>query len=75
MNDDDADERPQYLTVAEAARELGLSVRTLTRWIQEDRIPSVVASSETLVSRRTIAAMVSRPGQYGRDGDEIGSDP
>jgi excisionase family DNA binding protein len=47
------DEVPEYLTIVDAARVAGLSVRTLRRWVREGRIPSDVAPDGTLVIRRS----------------------
>jgi excisionase family DNA binding protein len=48
-SDDDGD----YLSIGGAAEWLGVSVRTLQRWVRDGRIPSEVAPDGSRVLRRS----------------------
>lgn len=69
---DQDDEKPEYVTVMEAARTLGFSVRTLVRWMDEGRLPSVVISGESLLSRKDLEAILTRPAKDDPSGTEPG---
>ncbi len=43
-------ERPPYLRPAEIARELGVSLRTVRRWIADKTLPSVKIGGARLVA-------------------------
>jgi excisionase family DNA binding protein len=55
------DDDPEFLTTAEAARLLGMSVRTVVRWTNEGRLPSVVIDGEKRLSRRHLQALRKCP--------------
>jgi excisionase family DNA binding protein len=50
-----------YLTVAEAARLLGFPIRTITRWVNEGRLPYVVIEGEKCLARDDVRAIFEGP--------------
>ena len=56
------DERESgYLTVVEAARLLGFPVRTITRWVNQGRLPHVVIEGEKRLARDDVRAIFEGP--------------
>lgn len=52
----------EYLTLVEAAAVLGVSPRTLRRWIREERLAiEVVGSGEPRLRRADVMRLVVRP--------------
>ena len=51
----------RYLTVAEAARLLGFPLRTITRWVNEGRLPHVVIEGEKRLAPDDVRAILERP--------------
>ena len=54
------DEEPELITVAEAARVLGFSIKTLARWVDEGRLGSVVIDGERRVARGEVLTLFLR---------------
>ena len=50
-----------YLTLAEAAQLLGFRVRTITRWVNEGRLPHVVIEGEKRLARDDVRAIFEGP--------------
>ncbi|MDQ3980099.1 MAG: helix-turn-helix domain-containing protein [Actinomycetota bacterium] len=64
MSEEDARD---LLTVAEVARTYGVSLKTLLRWIENGRLPSIVSSAGvTLLRVSDVEALIVTPTQ----GDE-----
>ena len=51
----------EYVTVIEAARLLGFPVRTITRWVNDGRLPYVVIEGNKLLARHDVDALVQGP--------------
>lgn len=54
----------EFLTLAEAAAMLGISPRTLRRWIREERLAiEVIESGESRLRRSDVMRLVVRPNE------------
>lgn len=61
----------EYLTLTEAAAMLGISPRTLRRWIREQRVATeVMESGELRLRRADLMRLVVRPDEEGPNGNE-----
>ena len=50
-----------YLTLPEAAKLLGFSVRTITRWVNNGRLPYIVIGGKKLLARDDVHSMLEGP--------------
>lgn len=61
----------EYVTVEEAARILGLSPRTVLRWIRDRRLPSeVTENGDRRVRRDDLTRVMAFPPKEGSNDDE-----
>ncbi len=64
------DQASEYVTIIEAARLFGISARTLTRWVEQGRLPCVVISGQPLVAWKDVETTRRRPTSDGDEGNE-----
>lgn len=60
----------EYMTLAEAAAALGISPRTLRRWVREERLAiEVIGSGEPRLRRADVMRLAVRPDEHEPDGN------
>jgi len=62
----DNDDMTEDLTPREVANELGVTVRTVQRWIADGRLPAARVGSRVRVSRSSLSAVIDTPPSTGR---------
>jgi excisionase family DNA binding protein len=58
---------PDYLRAGEIARLVGVSLRTVRRWIKDEVVPSVKLGGARLVPRKGLERVLSRASWDGAD--------
>jgi excisionase family DNA binding protein len=63
-------EAPEYLRAGEIARLIGVSLRTVRRWIADEVLPSVKLGGARLVPRKGLERLMSLPSRERADSAE-----
>jgi len=63
-------EAPEYLRAGEIARLIGVSLRTVRRWIADEVLPSVKLGGARLVPRKGLERLMPRPSREQADSAE-----
>ncbi len=62
---------PEYLRAGEIARLIGVSLRTVRRWIAEEALPSVKLGGARLVPRKGLELLLPTPWDWAELAEEI----